>query len=271
MYYQIAFFVSYIVISIVQFAAINDAIRFAFHMPRLVSIFISVLIAPIPIASQTLGMFGAVKIWKWSWLQSILLFWGLLLVPLLFACFVFVADNANAREIKAKLSTYWFKNRIKICYGTFLLCVVSTGFVVWTNLFKNKESLASSTSQQYAAEAPKPIEEPVQIPVSAPPPPPAITPDPPLISTPGTPKQTVPHNRPKHRVLMVHEPTETRDRNTWQRPKEDTPEFILFNGGPAPDYENIYGERGPIDDNTRGWIERQKAFMAQENRWGGWE
>jgi len=135
--------------------------------------------------------------------------------------------------------------------ATILAGIAVVALIVWKSLNTAPELFASIQPTPIpiaATEAPMPV----QAPMSA-----AVLPQsqvPPEISTTYKTVSASKYHRAIHRKAAKNKSYLS---TTWQRPGGDTPEFIRFNGGPAPDYENIYGNRGPIDDNTRAWIDRQ--------------
>lgn len=83
-----AFFsIGYLVVGIVQLFAIMDGVAFATGFDGFVGFLIAIFTTYIPLLGAMLGIYGAVNVWDWSFLQAALIFFwyipvGILLVML---------------------------------------------------------------------------------------------------------------------------------------------------------------------------------------------
>jgi hypothetical protein len=81
-----AFFqIAYFVMGIVQFFAIWDAFEYMLGIGSFLTFFLAVFTAYIPIVGSIMGMYGAINVWDWGWLQAfVLFFWYLILIAVVY-------------------------------------------------------------------------------------------------------------------------------------------------------------------------------------------
>ena len=81
-FFQIAFFV----MGIVQLFAAWDGFMYMLGVGSFVGGLLALFTAYIPIIGSLLGMYGAMNVWEWSFLQSfVLFFWYLILIAAVYA------------------------------------------------------------------------------------------------------------------------------------------------------------------------------------------
>lgn len=84
---QLFFFLAYFVIGLVQLFAIVDGVEYATGISGFFAFLIGVFTTYIPILGAILGVYGAVNVWDWSLVQSLVLFFWFVPVGILFALF----------------------------------------------------------------------------------------------------------------------------------------------------------------------------------------
>lgn len=84
---QVFFYIGYFVIGIVQLFAIMDGVHYAAGIDGFFGFIIALFTTYIPLLGAGLGVYGAVNVWDWSWLQAGLLFFWFVPVFILFAIF----------------------------------------------------------------------------------------------------------------------------------------------------------------------------------------
>jgi len=70
------FFITYMLVGLVQLAAIMAGLEEWWGVPGILSFIIALFVAYIPFIGQITGMIGAHDAWGWSWIFSIGLFFG---------------------------------------------------------------------------------------------------------------------------------------------------------------------------------------------------
>jgi hypothetical protein len=72
--------IAYFVMGIVQFFAIWDGLMYMLGIGSFFGFFLALFAAYIPLVGSILGMYGAMNVWEWGFLQSfVLFFWYLVL------------------------------------------------------------------------------------------------------------------------------------------------------------------------------------------------
>ena len=78
---------------LVQLAAVYGQVHSLWHLPRILTFFISAALSYVPIVGAIFGFFGAKDVWGWEWWQAALLYFG---APLLFMVLAIVISSASA-------------------------------------------------------------------------------------------------------------------------------------------------------------------------------
>ncbi len=73
--FNIVFGIIYIILAIIQFSAMITGFIEVFGV--FFGFIAAIIIAPMPIVGEIVGMIGAIKNWGWSTLSAVILFWGL--------------------------------------------------------------------------------------------------------------------------------------------------------------------------------------------------
>ena len=84
---QLFFIIGYFVVGIVQIFAIMDGVAFATGFDGFVGFLIAIFTTYIPLLGAGLGIYGAVNVWDWSFLQAGLIFFWYIPVGILFVIF----------------------------------------------------------------------------------------------------------------------------------------------------------------------------------------
>jgi len=84
---QLFFIIGYFVVGIVQIFAIKDGVAFATGFDGFVGFLIAIFTTYIPLLGAGLGIYGAVNVWDWSFLQAGLIFFWYIPVGILFVIF----------------------------------------------------------------------------------------------------------------------------------------------------------------------------------------
>lgn len=71
---QVFFSLAYFVIGLVQLFAIIDGVSYAFGVGGVLAFIIGIVTTYIPLLGAGLGVYGAIKVWDWSFIQAGLLF-----------------------------------------------------------------------------------------------------------------------------------------------------------------------------------------------------
>ena len=73
---QVFFGIAYFMVSLVQLFAIMDGVAFALNINKFFSAMIALFITYIPLVGSIAGVYGAVNVWDWGFLQTaVLFFW----------------------------------------------------------------------------------------------------------------------------------------------------------------------------------------------------
>lgn len=72
-------------VSILQFFALMDGFAYWFGTNAFINFILALILGGIPFLGTIGGMFGAIQIWDWSFLQAFLLFFGPLIAAIIFA------------------------------------------------------------------------------------------------------------------------------------------------------------------------------------------
>lgn len=81
---QPVFIVIYIAIEFAQYFAVYDVFHKAVELPMLLAVFVSMIVAYIPLLGTGIGVYGAVTVWDWSWIAAALLFFWFVPVGAIF-------------------------------------------------------------------------------------------------------------------------------------------------------------------------------------------
>ena len=81
---QAFFFIGYLVVGIVQLFAIMDGVAFATGFDGFIGFLIAIFTTYIPLLGAMLGIYGAINVWDWSFLQAALIFFWYIPVGILF-------------------------------------------------------------------------------------------------------------------------------------------------------------------------------------------
>ena len=73
--------ITYFVMGIVQFFATWDGVTYGMGVGSVFGFIISLLVAGIPLVGSITGMYGAMTVWEWGFLQAFILFFWY--IPLL--------------------------------------------------------------------------------------------------------------------------------------------------------------------------------------------
>ncbi len=84
---QVFLYIAYFVIGLVQLFAIMDGLDYATGIDGFFGFLIAAFTTYIPLLGAGLGVYGAVNVWDWSWIQAGLLFFWFVPVFILFAIF----------------------------------------------------------------------------------------------------------------------------------------------------------------------------------------
>lgn len=84
---QLFFVTGYFVVGIVQIFAIMDGVAFATGFDGFVGFLIAIFTTYIPLLGAGLGIYGAVNVWDWSFLQAGLIFFWYIPIGILFVIF----------------------------------------------------------------------------------------------------------------------------------------------------------------------------------------
>lgn len=93
-------FIIYLVIGIVQLAAVMAGLESWWGLNGFFSFIIAFVVAYIPLLGSVVGMMGAVQAWHWEWWQAGGLFFGALILTVLLGGVSSIAD--------------WFGNRRRV-------------------------------------------------------------------------------------------------------------------------------------------------------------
>ncbi|MEQ8828581.1 MAG: hypothetical protein RLW87_02135 [Alphaproteobacteria bacterium] len=84
---QVFLYIAYFVMGIVQLFAIMDGVDYATGIDGFFCFLIAAFTTYIPFLGAGLGVYGAVNVWDWSWIQAGLLFFWFVPVYILIAIF----------------------------------------------------------------------------------------------------------------------------------------------------------------------------------------
>jgi len=84
---QVFFQLGYFVLGIVTLFAVMDGIEYATGISGIVNFFIALFTAWFPILGAGLGVYGAMNVWDWSLVQSLVVFYWYVPVFLVMAFF----------------------------------------------------------------------------------------------------------------------------------------------------------------------------------------
>jgi hypothetical protein len=81
---QVFFGIAYLVIGLVQLFAIMDGVAHALSINKFFAALIALFLTYIPLVGSIAGVYGAVNVWDWGWLQAVVLFFWYVPVFLVF-------------------------------------------------------------------------------------------------------------------------------------------------------------------------------------------
>lgn len=85
---QVFFALAYFVVGIVQLFAIKDGVDYATGIDGFLGFLIAAFTTYIPFLGAGLGVYGAMNVWDWSWIQAGLLFFWFIPAYILLAIFI---------------------------------------------------------------------------------------------------------------------------------------------------------------------------------------
>ncbi len=86
------FYIAYFVMGIVQLFAIMDGIDYATGIGGIFGFFIALFTTYIPLLGAGLGVYGAVNVWDWHWIQAVLLYFWFIPVIIVFGLIMIVSE-----------------------------------------------------------------------------------------------------------------------------------------------------------------------------------
>ena len=90
-YFQIA----YVFVGFVQFFAVWDGVELFFGANSFFAFLIALFLNYIPLVGSVAGVYGAINVWDWSLVKSLLLFFWYVPVYIAFIGYAFVADRGR--------------------------------------------------------------------------------------------------------------------------------------------------------------------------------
>jgi hypothetical protein len=88
---------TFFVVGCVQLAAATAGLKAWLGIPAALAFFLSLFVAWAPLVGTTLGFFGAVSVWGWSWWKAGIVFFGSLIVVLTLGGLAAVEERRAAR------------------------------------------------------------------------------------------------------------------------------------------------------------------------------
>lgn len=90
-------FIAYIILGIFQLAAVMSGLKDWIGLHWIIAAPLAFFIAYIPFVGTVVGIFGAVTVWHWSWLQAGGLFFGPFIIISIIAISAGVLENLTDR------------------------------------------------------------------------------------------------------------------------------------------------------------------------------
>jgi hypothetical protein len=81
------FYIGYLMVGFIQFFAIMDGVDFAFGISGFIGFIVAIFTTYIPLLGAGLGVYGAVNVWDWGFIQAFLLFFWYVPIFLIFVIF----------------------------------------------------------------------------------------------------------------------------------------------------------------------------------------
>ena len=81
---QVFIAILYLIVGIAQLFAIMDGLEYVMGIGGIINFFLSLILAYTPIVGSILGVYGAVSVWGWGLLQAFLLFFGYIILAIVF-------------------------------------------------------------------------------------------------------------------------------------------------------------------------------------------